>query len=131
MDPLVLDTSAIGAIILMEPGQDRLLAQLDRTDEILVGAPTVVGPAWFSPRACGRTLAPVIQALLRQLRASVMPFDEDLSWAATGAFLRFDRGRHPAALNFGNCLSYVVASLSGAPLLFTGDGLTKTDIAPA
>jgi ribonuclease VapC len=51
--------------------------------------------------------------------------------AATAAFLRFGRGRHPAALNFGDCMAYAVASVAGLPLLFTGDDFALTDIARA
>jgi ribonuclease VapC len=67
--------------------------------------------------------------LLRQIRARVVPFDDDHAWAATGAFLRFGRGRHPAGLNFGDCMSYALASNSGERLLFTGDDFGLTDIA--
>ena len=131
MERLVLDTSTIVAIILMEPGHERLMARLDETNEILIGTPTVVEAGLVLSSRLRQDARPVIQVLLRQLRAKVVAFDEDHAWAATGAFLRFGRGRHPAALNFGDCLSYAVASLSGDPLLYIGDDFTKTDIPPA
>lgn len=47
---------------------------------------------------------------------------------AVDAWLRFGKGRHPAALNFGDCIAYAVAHLSGQPLLFVGEDFTRTDI---
>jgi ribonuclease VapC len=47
---------------------------------------------------------------------------------AVDAFRRFGRGQHPAGLNFGDCLTYAAASLSGEPLLFVGDSFAKTDL---
>jgi ribonuclease VapC len=70
-------------------------------------------------------------AFLRRMEVEVVPFNlEHLDAAATG-FMRFGRGRHPAALNFGDCLSYAVASVSGMSLLFTGSDFSETDIVQA
>ena len=51
--------------------------------------------------------------------------------AAVAAYLRFGKGRHPAALNFGDCMSYALASESGLPLLYTGDDFARVDIQSA
>jgi ribonuclease VapC len=59
----------------------------------------------------------------------VVVFNEEHLDAATTAFIRFGRGRHPAALNLGDCMSYAVASVAGMPLLFIGDDFPQTDIA--
>ena len=66
--------------------------------------------------------------VLRRMRAEVVPFTQDHYEAAIGAFLRFGRGRHPAALNFGDCLSYAVAAIAGLPLLYTGDDFARAGI---
>jgi ribonuclease VapC len=59
---------------------------------------------------------------------AVVPFG-DAHWkAAADAYRRYGRGRHRAALNFGDCLSYAVAKLAGQPLLCTGSDFTKTDL---
>jgi ribonuclease VapC len=79
----------------------------------------------------GRDARPTIAAFLRRLDAEVVPFNREHLDAATTAFLRFGRGRHPAALNFGDCMAYAIASVAGMPLLFTGDDFSRTDIAPA
>jgi ribonuclease VapC len=61
----------------------------------------------------------------------VVAFGEREWKAAVRAFLKFGRGRHPASLNFGDCLAYASASIAGDTLLFVGDDFAKTDIAPA
>jgi ribonuclease VapC len=61
----------------------------------------------------------------------VVPFNEEHLNAAASAFIRFGRGRHAAALNFGDCMSYALASVADMPLLFTGRDFSQTDIAPA
>ena len=125
---MVLDTSTIVALVLKEPGHERLAVQIDQAREVLVGAPSVVEAAMVLSSRMRQDARPVLQVLLRQVRAQVVPFDDDHVWAATAAFLRFGRGRHAAALNFGDCMSYAVASIAGQPLLYTGDVFSKSDI---
>lgn len=61
----------------------------------------------------------------------MVPFGEDHWRQAAEAYARFGRGRHKAALNFGDCLSYAVARLADQPLLCVGDDFARTDLAPA
>jgi ribonuclease VapC len=61
----------------------------------------------------------------------VVPFDSAHSQLATEAWLRYGRGRHPARLNFGDCLAYATARLAGRPLLRKGEDFPKTDVALA
>jgi ribonuclease VapC len=72
---------------------------------------------------------PEIDALLGRLRARLVPFVEEHARAAADAFLRYGKGRHPAGLNFGDCMAYAVAKAEGARLMFTGDDFAKTDVA--
>jgi ribonuclease VapC len=60
-----------------------------------------------------------------------VPFGEAEWRSAVDAFLRYGRGRHPAALNFGDCLAYASAAVAGDTLLFLGDDFSQTDITPA
>ena len=60
--------------------------------------------------------------------ARVVPFTEPHARLATDAFLRYGKGRHPAGLNFGDCMAYAVAQAEGAPLLFTGGDFARTDV---
>jgi len=68
---------------------------------------------------------------LRSIGAEIVPFGEEHYEAAVSAFLRYGKGRHPAGLNFGDCMSYALARVSGLPLLYIGDDFSKTDIQSA
>ena len=128
---MVLDSSAIVAIHLKEPGHDRLIDAIDRAEVVVIGAPTLLETAMVLTTRLGQDARPLLSAFLRRLEAEVIAFNEEHLDAATTAFLRFGRGRHPAALNFGDCMSYAVASVAGLPLLFTGADFAQTDIARA
>jgi len=72
-----------------------------------------------------------VDALVHELGVTVVPFGERECQAAVAAFLRYGRGRHKAALDFGDCLAYAAASVAGDSLLFVGDDFKKTDITAA
>ncbi len=57
-----------------------------------------------------------------------MPFDESQARLAHEAYLRYGKGRHPAALNFGDCLSYAAAKSRVARLLYVGGDFSQTDL---
>ena len=128
---MVLDSSSIVAVVLKEPGYERLAVLIDQAEEVLVAAPSVLEAGMVLSSRMRQDARPIIEVLLRQVRATVVPFDHDHAWAATGAFLRFGRGRHAAGLNFGDCISYAVSSLAGQPLLYIGDDFARTDITAA
>jgi len=128
---VVLDSSAIVAVLLREPGHERLIAGIDAAEVVVVGVPTLLETTMLLTARLGRDARPLISAFLRRLEAELAPFNEEHLDAAADAFLRFGRGRHPAAWNFGDCMSYAVASVAGMPLLFTGEDFKHTDIAPA
>jgi ribonuclease VapC len=69
-----------------------------------------------------------LRLYLDEADVEIVPVDRALADAAVEAWLRFGKGRHPAALNFGDCFAYALASLRGAPLLFIGDDFARTDI---
>jgi len=73
----------------------------------------------------------MLLGFLRRLESEVVGFNEEHLDAATTAFIGFGRGRHPAALNFGDCMAYAVASVAGMPPLFTGEDFGRTDIGRA
>ncbi len=72
-----------------------------------------------------------LDALLSRLDLEIVPHDADLARIARQAFLRFGKGRHPAALNFGDCATYALATSNNLPLVFKGDDFLKTDVVPA
>jgi|SRR5579863_1439402 len=130
---MVLDSSAIVAIHLKEPGYERLLkaidAAVDQSEVLIVGVPTVLETAMVLTARLGKDARPILFAFLRGVEAELVAFNHEHLDAAVTAFLRFGRGRHPAALNFGDCMAYTVASVAGMPLLFTGDDFARTDVA--
>ena len=76
----------------------------------------------------GRDMA---EALLARFNIAVVPWTDDHAGIAADAFLRFGKGRHPANLNFGDCMAYALAKSLDAPLLFKGDDFSKTDVKSA
>jgi ribonuclease VapC len=106
---------------------DRILA----ADEVRISAPTIVEASLVLAGRRESSEAVEVEALVKELGVTVVPFGERESRAAVAAFLRYGRGRHPAALNFGDCLAYAAASVAGDSLLFVGDDFRNTDIKPA
>jgi len=129
---MVLDSSAIVAIHLKEAGYERLLELIDeaigRAEVLLIGVPTLLETAMVLTARLGKDARPLLSRFLRQIEAEVVAFNQEHFEAATQAFLKFGRRRHPAALNFGDCMAYAVASVVGMPLLFTGGDFARTDI---
>lgn len=129
---MVLDSSAIVAIHLKEPGCERLLDVIDtavgKSEALVIGVPTLLETAMILTARLGRDARPLLSVFLRRIDAEVVAFQQEHLDAAMMAFLRFGRGRHPAALNFGDCMAYAVASVAGMPLLFTGGDFSRTDI---
>jgi ribonuclease VapC len=129
---VVLDSSAIVAIHLKEPGCERLLDVIDtavgKSEALVIGVPTLLETAMVLAARLGQDARPLLSVFLRGIDAEVVPFQQEHLDAAMMAFLRFGRGRHPAALNFGDCMAYAVASVAGMPLLFTGGDFSRTDI---
>jgi len=128
---MILDSSALVAVILREFNHAELLAKIKAAPGIAVGAPTLLETLIvLTARLRGEpTLA--LKELLRATEAEVIPFTEDHGRSALRAYLKFGKGRHPAALNFGDCLCYATPSLARQPLLFVGDDFSRTDIQQA
>ena len=128
---MTLDTSAIIAILFEEPGCLDLVDRILAADRVRVGTPTLVEAGLvFAGRRRAQTLEK-LDALLRELDVTVVPFGEREYRAALDAFLRFGRGRHKAALSFGDCFAYAVADTANDSLLFIGNDFSQTDITPA
>lgn len=128
---MTLDSSALVAILFAEPGYLDLVDRILEADRVRVGAPTLVEAGLV---LAGRRRSPdrrVVADLVAELGVAVVPFGEAEWHAAVDAFLKFGRGRHPAALNFGDCLAYACAREAGDTLLFVGDDFARTDIRPA
>jgi len=125
---MILDSSAVVAIVFEEQGYEALLLRMKAATNVAIGAPTLTELSIVLARRLKHNARPQVHALLIAVEAQVIPFTEDHHVEALRAFERFGKGRHPAALNFGDCLSYAIARIAGEPLLFVGDDFLKTDI---
>ena len=125
---MVIDTSAMVAILMREPTADRLVSAMEADRTRLVSAATVVESSLVLLGRYGEAGEPQLDRLLRGIGAEVVPVGEEQVALARDAALRFGRGRHPAALNLGDCFSYALSVARGEPLLFVGDDFSKTDV---
>jgi ribonuclease VapC len=125
---LILDSSAIIAIITDDADGERMRSGLARDVRRAVGAPTLLEVGVVLVSRFGASGSAALAAFMVGAGTSVIPFGERHWPAALDAFARFGKGRHPAALNLGDCMAYAVAKLSGEPLLCTGDDFARTDL---
>jgi ribonuclease VapC len=125
---VILDSSAIVAILLDEPERAHLLARIDTADVVGVGAPTLVEAGIVLSARLGRDASTVLDRFVVTIEAEVVPVTAAHWGEALGAWARFGRGRHPAALNLGDCLAYAVARVAQRPLLAKGDDFPQTDL---
>jgi ribonuclease VapC len=128
---VIVDTSAIVALVLAEPGWEAVVAKVERATVVGIGAPTLVEVHIVLSHKLRSDARSRIARLLQEAAVSIIPFG-DAHWrAAAEAWWRFGKGRHPAALNYGDCLSYAAASLAARPLLYVGDDFSRTDLSRA
>lgn len=125
---MVLDTSAIISILLQEPDSEQLVGCIGRSKIVIVGAPTVAEAAIVLSAKLKRDARPIVDGFLREAEVEVIPFSREHYEVAVEAFQRYGKGRHPAALNFGDCLTYAIAYLAQFPLLATGNDFRRTDL---
>jgi len=128
---MTLDSSALVAILFAEPGYLDLVDRILTADHVRVGAPTLVETSMVFAGRRGARSAESVEGLVRELDVIIVPFGEAEWHVAMDAFRRFGRGRHAAALNYGDCLAYATAHTAHDTLLYVGDDFSKTDITPA
>lgn len=125
---MVIDTSAVVAIILQEPGHELLLEKLAERSNVGLGGPILVESAVVLSARLRSDARGLLARLLAEAGIAVVPFGEVHFATAVDAWLRFGEGRHPVSLNFGDCLSYATARVADQPLLRVGDDFQNTDI---
>jgi ribonuclease VapC len=128
---MVVDTSALVAIIMDEPGANNLRKKLAEAPQVVLPAPTVLESLIVLQGELGADPTPLFDRFVTDTRAAVVVLTPSHAQSAFEAFLRFGKGRHPAALNFGDCMAYAVAKVTGLPLLYVGEDFSKTGIAAA
>ncbi|HET8931201.1 MAG TPA: type II toxin-antitoxin system VapC family toxin, partial [Acidimicrobiales bacterium] len=117
---LVVDTSALVAIVRHEAASDWLVEQLDAGDDRVMAAPTFVELGMVLESRAPASVG-IARRAIRDAAIEIVPFDDDLADRAMEGWRRFGKGRHPAALNFGDCHTYALADKLGLPILCTGD----------
>jgi ribonuclease VapC len=125
---MIVDSSALIALIFREPEAERIVASLAEAELVAIGAPTLAETAIVLAAKLGEASRAILSRLVEDLDLIVLPFTAAHGREAREAFLRFGRGRHPAALNYGDCLTYATAKLAGQPLLFVGEDFHRTDL---
>ena len=127
---IALDTSAIVALLCDEPEAEQIAACMEKASTLLIGRPTELELHLVSTGKVGEAAARAgIGRILRDTQR--VDFGEAHLAAATAAFDRFGKGRHPASLNYGDCMAYAVARVAGCPLLYKGEDFAGTDIRSA
>jgi len=126
---MVIDTSALVAILQDEPEADAFSNLLARATDPLISAATLFECSMVQARI--RRGLEHLDDLLLAAGVRVAAVDVAQAHAARDAWLRYGKGRSPAALNFGDCFSYALAQTTGRPLLFKGGDFAQTDVTPA
>jgi ribonuclease VapC len=115
---LVVDSSALAAVLLEEPDALDYAQALYDADELRMTAPNWLETAQAITGRLGTKGYQQFHDLTTRLRIEVIACDALMARASYEAWLRYGKGRHPAALNFGDCFSYALAKLRAEPLLF-------------
>lgn len=125
---MILDSSAIIAILKGEPEGEEFVNLIESVEWCKVSAVTLVEVAVVARDSRSRD----IDELVSRSNAHVVAFDAEQAGWARRAIAAYGRGTgHPAKLNFGDCMTYALAKVTGEPLLFKGDDFTHTDVTSA
>ena len=126
---MVIDTSALLAILFGEPESERMVRAIASSEKRLLGTPVLVEASAVVQARKGPGGEVALDALLRRLSVETVPFSDTAATVARLAYSRFGRGvGSPGVLDYGDCLSYGVAVALRQPLLFKGDDFKQTDV---
>lgn len=128
---MILDSSAVVSMILEEQGHERLFDMIAGAPDVAIGAPTLVETDMVMIGRFDLHGDALVAEFLTENRVLIIPFGDRHRSVAADAFIRYGKGRHPAALNYGDCMTYATAYVADHPLLFTGSDFAQTDIAVA
>jgi ribonuclease VapC len=125
---LILDSSPVVSVLLGEPGHKDLEVKMREAEVIAIGAPTLFETSMVVYCARGEVGLEAMSRLREDLGVVTVPYDQRHAEIAIDAFKRFGKGRHPAALNILDCMTYATARVAEEPLLFIGNDFAQTDI---
>jgi ribonuclease VapC len=127
---MVVDSSAVVAIILGEPAQGALVEALLDGDPV-ISAATMFEASMVMGGRLGERAFDKVDELLDEAEVRIVAVDRTQVEAARAGWLRYGRGRHRAGLNFGDCFSYALATTRDLPLLYVGTDFARTDVRSA
>lgn len=128
---MVVDTSALIAILSREPEAEDYRRRLDEASDRLISTATLLEASMVVLSRHGDAGLGLLRSLMTELDLQPVAFTADQAEAAVDAFRQFGKGRHPAGLNFGDCFAYALAKVMDRPLLFKGDDFARTDVVTA
>jgi ribonuclease VapC len=128
---MVLDTSAIAAILFAEDEAERFSEAIEDDPLRLISAGTALECSLVIESMLGEAGGRELDLLLLRIGIEIIPFNAEQLTVARHAFRKFGKGQHAASLNYGDCFSYALSMTSGEPLLFKGGDFAKTDIRAA
>ena len=129
---IVVDTSALVAILRQEDEADRLYAAIEYADAAIASSMTIFAARVVAMRQFSAAFLDHLNHFLIASRIEQVPFDDEQGALAAQAYRRFGRGSgHPARLNLGDCASYALAMSLDAPLLYKGNDFSQTDVRSA
>jgi ribonuclease VapC len=129
---MILDTSAVVAIVGDEQAAGELMARIESSRSVGIGVPNLLeAMIVLYSRLGARAAAEGLNRFRRDGHVHVIPFTVEHSAGAIEAYMQYGKGRHPAGLYFGDCMAYAVAKAANQPLLYTGADFSTTDIARA
>ena len=128
---MIVDTSALLAIVFQEPGYEDVLDRILSATVVAAGSPTLAEAGIVLHARLGAGGHGLLERLLDELAIEEISFGSVHWREAVEAYRTFGKGQNAAGLNFGECMTYAVARLSGEPLLFVGEDFAKTDLESA
>lgn len=126
---MVLDSSAVIALLLDEPDADAMRLAIADSATRLMSAAALVEASLVIENRSGEAGGRELDLLISRLGIVIVPVDAEQAAEARRAWRRYGRGRHAAGLNYGDLFSYALTRTTGEPLLFKGGDFTKTDVA--
>jgi ribonuclease VapC len=128
---MVVDTSAVIAILRLEPEADDFLRVIAGSDGLVMSSVSALEAAMVLARGQADAEWAALDEFLAASQIEIIAFDAEQSRLARDAFARYGKGRHKAALNLGDCAAYALAKGRRMPLLFKGDDFSRTDVTAA
>lgn len=126
---MVVDSSVLIAVLLLEPEAEQFLNQLIDADDLYISTVSLVETAMVIEYKKGQIGADKLDELLAELTPNMVEFDQKQAALARSAWQEYGKGRHPAKLNFGDRCSYALAKHLSKPLLYKGNDFPQTDLA--